>query len=137
MTDDGIDRGSLTDVNDEFKVLGPAGASRVVYVYNYTSDPLADSGDGHGNINASIVGGYNALTGTAYEDANGYNYGLGICPFVQLGAIEGVQQRGQRPTSWPTPCALCRLLRRAAPGSAATRGVHQRGNDLQRRLPGA
>jgi hypothetical protein len=86
VTDDGVDRGSTTDVNDEFKVLGAAaGASRVVYNHNYSSDALAESGDGHGNINASIIGGYNGLTGGAYEDGSAYNYGLGVCPFVQIG----------------------------------------------------
>lgn len=86
VTDDGVDRGSLTDVNTEFKVGGAAaGASRVVYNNNYTGDASADGGAGHGNINASIVGGYNTLTGAAYEDASAYNYGLGICPFVNLG----------------------------------------------------
>ncbi len=86
VTDDGIDRGSTTDINVEFRVGGTAaGAGRIVYNNNYTSDALADGGGGHGNLNASIVGGYNSLTGAAAEDASGYNYGLGLCPFVQLG----------------------------------------------------
>ena len=86
ITDDGVDRGSVTDVNDEFRVLGIlANASRVVYNNNYTSDALADGGDGHGNINASIACGYNDLAGAAYVDANGYHYGLGVAPFAQIG----------------------------------------------------
>ncbi len=84
--DDGVDRGSTSDVNVEFRVGGTAaGASRLSYNLNYTSDAAADSGAGHGNINASIVGGYNGSTGTAVEDAGGYNYGLGLAPFVNLG----------------------------------------------------
>lgn len=84
--DDGVDRGSTTDVNTEFKVDGlAAGASRVAFNNNYTSDPLADGRAGHGNINASIIGGYNTLTGTAFEDASGYQYGLGIAPWVRIG----------------------------------------------------
>jgi subtilisin-like proprotein convertase family protein len=86
VTDDGVDRGSTTDVNVEFRAGGSAGgASRVLYNHNYTGDPAADSGRGHGNLNASIAGGFNSLGGTAYEDASGYNFGLGICPFVGLG----------------------------------------------------
>src|SRR5262249_3984260 len=43
VTDDGIDRGSTTDVNTEFKVDGLAGgASRVAYVNNYSGDALGD-----------------------------------------------------------------------------------------------
>jgi subtilisin-like proprotein convertase family protein len=86
VVDDGIDRGSVSDVNVEFKVGGvAAGASRLMYNNNYTSDAIADGGGGHGNLNASIICGHNTLTGTAFEDAGGYNYGLGICPFVQVG----------------------------------------------------
>jgi len=86
VTDDGIDKGSTSDVNVEFKVGGvAAGASRFVYSNNYSGDPLGDGKAGHGNLNASIIGGYNGLTGTAYEDAAAYNYGLGIAPWVKLG----------------------------------------------------
>ncbi len=86
VTDDGVDRGSNTDVNTEFKVDGLAGgASRLVYNNNYTSDALADGRAGHGNLNASIIFGFNSSSGTAFEDANGYQYGLGIAPWVQVG----------------------------------------------------
>ncbi len=86
VTDDGIDRGSNTDVNQEYKVDGSAsGASRLVYNNNYTGDASADGGGGHGNLNASVIFGYNNLTGTAYEDATGHNYGLGIAPWVKVG----------------------------------------------------
>jgi Subtilase family len=88
ITDSGIDRGSLVDVNDEFKVLGPGGASRVVYLNNYSLDPTADCANGHGNLGASIMAGYNALSGSAYEDASLYNYGLGVCPFVPFGGTK-------------------------------------------------
>src|SRR6185295_3047268 len=69
VTDDGVDRGSLTDVNDEFKVNGQsAGASCVAYNNNYSGDPLADGRAGHGNLNTSIIGGYNSSTGSVFED---------------------------------------------------------------------
>ncbi len=103
VTDDGVDRGSLTDVNDEFKVSGAsAGASRLAYNNNYSGDALADGRAGHGNINASIVGGYNALTGTAYEDASGYNYGLGIAPWVKLGNSKVFSNAGAGVFNQPT-----------------------------------
>lgn len=86
VTDDGVDRGSNTDVNTEFKVDGlSGGASRLVYNNNYSGDALADGRAGHGNINASIICGYNSTTGTAFEDSLGYQYGLGVAPWVQIG----------------------------------------------------
>lgn len=84
--DDGVDRGSTTDVNVEFKVNGlSAGASRVAFNHNYSGDALADSRAGHGNINASIIGGYNDTAGSAFEDGSGFQYGLGIAPWVLIG----------------------------------------------------
>lgn len=86
VVDDGVDNGNTSTVNTEFRVGGVAGgASRLVYNNNYTSDATANGLAGHGNINASIIGGFNTLTGTAYEDTGLYNYGLGIAPWVKLG----------------------------------------------------
>jgi subtilisin-like proprotein convertase family protein len=86
VTDDGVDKGSNTDVNVKFKVDGLAGgASRLVYNNNYSGDALADGKAGHGNINASIIFGYSAGTGSAVEDTAAYNYGLGIAPWVKVG----------------------------------------------------
>jgi len=82
--DDGLDRGSTTDVHQDFRDAG--GVSRVAYALNYTSDAAADSGGGHGNINAAIIAGYNDTQGsTAFEDASLYQYGLGIAPYVRVG----------------------------------------------------
>ncbi len=86
VTDDGVDNGNTTSINNEFRVNGVStGASRLAYNFNYTSDATANGIAGHGNINASIIGGYNTLTGTAYEDSLGYNYGLGLAPWVKVG----------------------------------------------------
>ena len=85
VTDDGIDDGSDTPIHADFYVLGNKdNADRLAYNYNWTSDSSADGVGGHGNINASIVAGYNDITGTLYEDSNGYNYGLGINPFGRM-----------------------------------------------------
>jgi hypothetical protein len=116
VTDSGLDRGSITDVNNEFKALGAGGASRVIYAVNHTTDPLADCPDGHGNLAASIVGGYNALTGSAYEDAAGYNYGLGICPFVQLGGTKCFDSLGA-PTGFGSTTHAQRLSAAYAAGA--------------------
>jgi hypothetical protein len=42
--------------------------------------------DGHGTLNAHIIGGYSAQTGAPYEDAQGFNYGMGVAPFVKVGS---------------------------------------------------
>jgi subtilisin-like proprotein convertase family protein len=46
--------------------------------------------DGHGNLNAHIIGGF-VPTGSPFDvfphaDASGFRYGLGIAPFVRLGS---------------------------------------------------
>src|SRR6476660_2498524 len=42
--------------------------------------------DGHGTLNSHIIGGYDDLAGFPFTDSAGYHYGLGICPFVNLGS---------------------------------------------------
>lgn len=87
VADDGFDRGSVSDINAEFRDAG--GASRVTYVANFTSDPLGDGGAGHGNINCSIVGGLNDTQGnSAFEDSGLYQYGLGIAPHTRIGSTK-------------------------------------------------
>jgi len=103
VEDDGVDRGSLTDVNDEFKVDGlSGGASRLAYNNNYSGDALADGRAGHGNINASIICGYNASSGTAFEDSLGYQYGLGIAPWVRIGNSKVFSNSGAGVFNQPT-----------------------------------
>jgi len=103
VTDDGVDRGSLTDVNVEYKVDGLAGgASRLAYINNYSGDALGDSTAGHGNINSSIICGYNSGTGSAVEDASGYNYGLGIAPWVKIGDSKVFNNAGSGVFNQPT-----------------------------------
>lgn len=89
IADDGWDNGvAATPLNREFRKSGNAGqASRMKYSRKSTT--LAESGshgkDGHGNINVSIVGGYNNDSVSPYVDGNGYHLGLGICPYASLG----------------------------------------------------
>ncbi len=100
ITDDGIDDGDDTPTHSDFYMLGStSNPDRLVYNYNWTSDPLADSGGGHGNINASIAVGYNDRTGFPYEDGNGYNYGLGINPFGRVAGSKVFNNAGDWDTS--------------------------------------
>lgn len=91
VADDGVDIGTTTPLHPDFYKLGnPANPadSRLVASFNCTTNPSAAGNDGHGNINAGIVGGYNDKTGFPYEDANGYQYGLGISPYGRLANIK-------------------------------------------------
>lgn len=90
VVDDGVDNGSTNPVNSEFRELnGPGAASRLLFSVTPPGAGTSDASgpDGHGNINASIVGGYNASTGAAFEDASGFNYGLGISPYGRLANV--------------------------------------------------
>ena len=42
--------------------------------------------DGHGALNAHIVGNYDDFTGSQHQDSEGYSYGVGVCPFVKMGS---------------------------------------------------
>jgi uncharacterized repeat protein (TIGR01451 family) len=84
VTDDGIDNGTATPLHPDFCTLGiTTTADRLAYNVDWTGDGPSGM-DGHGNINASIVAGYNNRTGSPYEDSNGYNYGLGINPYGRV-----------------------------------------------------
>ncbi len=84
VTDDGIDNGTATPLHPDFYTLGiTTTADRLVYNVDWTGDG-PNGRDGHGNINASIVAGYNNRTGFPYEDGSGYNYGLGINPYGRV-----------------------------------------------------
>ena len=56
---------------------------RVAFALNPTAQSASQAG--HGFLNAHIVGGFNSNTGATYEDASGYNYGLGIAPWARVG----------------------------------------------------
>ena len=75
VTDSGLDRGVPTPVHPD--LLG-----RVGYARDYTADPDATDCGGHGTNVASIAAG----NGTNTEDSLGYEYGLGVAPYAQIGA---------------------------------------------------
>ncbi len=90
VTDSGIDNGT-TSPNHFGLHLGGTNtlASRVAYNrLEGTPNPgsTLQGCDGHGNLNAHIIGGYDDLTGFPFADGSGFHYGLGICPFVRVGS---------------------------------------------------
>jgi hypothetical protein len=102
MSDSGIDDGTTHPNHFGLYTSGnTANASRVIYNrLEGTPNPgstLAGC-DGHGNINAHIVGGYDDRSGFPFVDASGYHYGLGVCPFVMLGSSVIFD-----PTNWTNP----------------------------------
>jgi hypothetical protein len=90
VSDSGIDDGTTHPNHFGFYTAGDtARASRVVYNrLEGTPNPFSTLAgcDGHGNINAHIVGGYDDRSGFPFADTSGYHYGLGVCPFAMLGS---------------------------------------------------
>jgi hypothetical protein len=101
VSDSGMDRGSTQPANLHRDFLDALGQSRVVYARDYTSDLDASDIPGHGTLNLSIAGGYNNSTETVMRDSSGYNYGLGIAPFVSLGASKIFKSDGRFGLSEP------------------------------------
>jgi len=91
ISDSGVDEGTTSPAHFGLHVNGNlAAASRVVYarLESTTNDAFTTLAgcDGHGTLNAHIVGGYDNRSGFPFADTNGYHYGLGVCPFVNLGS---------------------------------------------------
>jgi subtilisin-like proprotein convertase family protein len=91
VTDEGLDDGNLGTTNADFYEGGSFGnPSRVTYVHDQTVDGNGRDCGGHGTINAGIIAGFNTSTGSsgtgAVEDAQGFNYGLGVAPHARVGA---------------------------------------------------
>jgi cysteine-rich repeat protein len=92
VSDSGLDRGQTTadSVHPDFR--DATANSRVSYVQRVTGTSIDTAAannldtDGHGTINAAIIGGFNDSTGSAFEDTDGYQFGLGIAPYALLGS---------------------------------------------------
>jgi subtilase family protein/BACON domain-containing protein len=91
---------SIDVADDTYTLMGHPDfpASRVAFQNN----PTNQSGvlGGHGFLNANIIGGFNNGTGSAVEDANGFNYGLGIAPFALVGVTAIFGNTGSSGTVW-------------------------------------
>ena len=92
VTDSGLDNGTTNINHFGLYVSGnTAQVSRAVYA-RVEGTPSGSGSttagcDGHGTLNAHIIGGYNnSASGFPHQDSAGYRYGLGIAPFVKLGA---------------------------------------------------
>lgn len=95
-------------VDDAYTLSGPSGhpdlpASRIAFENNPYG--LCGPQSGHGFLNAHIVGGFNDGSNFPFEDANGFNYGLGIAPYARVGvtAIPLNSQCNGNPISFPQP----------------------------------
>jgi subtilisin-like proprotein convertase family protein len=90
VTDSGLDNGTTSPNHFGLYAAGnTALASRVAYARlegSANSGSTLQGCDGHGTLNAHIVGGYVGLVGSPHVDSSGYLYGLGVCPFVRVGS---------------------------------------------------
>ncbi len=94
VTDSGIDNGTTSPNHFGLYLNGiRPGTSRVLY-NRLEGTPNGGSTlkgcDGHGTLNTHIVAGY-VPNGAPYNtfpfsDSSGYQYGLGVCPFVKVGS---------------------------------------------------
>jgi Subtilase family/Viral BACON domain len=86
--------------DDEYSLTGHPDlpSSRIAFQNNPTSQTGARGG--HGFLNAHIVGGFNSGTGSALEDASGFNYGLGIAPWARVGVTAIFGNGNSSPTAW-------------------------------------
>jgi hypothetical protein len=91
---------SINVADDTYTLMGHPDfpASRVAFQNNPTNQTGVLGG--HGFLNANIVGGFNSGTGSAFEDANGFNYGLGIAPFSRVGVTAIFGNTSSSGTVW-------------------------------------
>ncbi|HEV7925781.1 MAG TPA: S8 family serine peptidase, partial [Verrucomicrobiae bacterium] len=90
VADSGIDDGTTSPSHFGLYSGGNTNsASRVAYA-RLAGTPNSGSTlkgcDGHGTINAHIAMGYDDGTAFPFADGAGYDYGLGVCPFAQVGS---------------------------------------------------
>lgn len=90
VADAGLDNGTKTPGNFGFYVSGDtAQSNRLAYAriegQEHPGGTLAGC-DGHGALNAHIIANYDGYAGPQHQDASGYSYGVGVCPFVKIGS---------------------------------------------------
>ena len=89
LSDSPVDNGSLKPNHFGLYAAGNIkGTSRVAYVrLEGSANPGSKTQgcDGHGNLNAHVIAGYDDLSGAPFADAAGFHYGLGVAPFAKIG----------------------------------------------------
>ena len=87
-------------VDDAYSLTGhpDLATARIAFQNNPTNQTGAQGG--HGFLNSHIIGGINTGTGSAVEDANGYNYGLGIAPYARMGVTAIFGGTASSGTAW-------------------------------------
>ena len=92
ISDSGIDNATTSPNHPGLYIGGnTSAASRVLY-NRLEGSPIfgntLEGCDGHGNINAHILAGYNDGFGFPFADADadGFRFGLGVAPFVKVGS---------------------------------------------------
>jgi len=91
MVDSGIDNGTIFPGHFGLYTAGDiTQRGRVAYTRLVGCPSSATSTlqgcDGHGNLNAHIVAGYDDFSNWPFVDSSGFHYGLGVCPFVSVGS---------------------------------------------------
>lgn len=90
VADSGIDNGTPTPDHFGLHATGDINLSSRVAYNRLEGTPHLGSTlqgcDGHGNLNAHIIGGFDAGAGFPHTDTAGFHYGLGLCPFVRVGS---------------------------------------------------
>lgn len=98
LSDTGVDNGTQTPNHfGLYKSGDPTNAANSRIIYNRripTGGGTIMGCDGHGNINAHIIGGYvpgGTLNGVNFEafphaDASGFHWGRGLAPFAKIGS---------------------------------------------------
>jgi hypothetical protein len=99
--DTGFDLGSQDAARMHPDFLNSLGQSRIAYLHDFSSDSHTDPNilpahdtNGHGTLNASIIGGFNNGTESAFADPLGFRYGLGIAPFARIGVTKVFDDSG-------------------------------------------
>jgi uncharacterized repeat protein (TIGR01451 family) len=91
VSDSGVDNGTTTPGHFGLYLGGnTANPSRVMYNRlegTPNSGSTIQGCDGHGNLNTHIIGGFNDQPmGFPHTDSTGFHYGLGVCPYVNVGS---------------------------------------------------
>lgn len=92
VSDSSIDQGNTSPNHFGLHAGGLiAGASRVMYAREVSGTTLTTPSpfhgcDGHGNLNAHIISGFDNSSGFPFADSSGYHYGLGVSPFGRVGS---------------------------------------------------